>query len=107
MTAPGRALVTGASSGIGRAFAERLALDGYDLTLVARRRERLEALSTELRDRHGVQAQALPADLTQADDVQAVARRLAADDGLTLLVNDAGFGGFGPFVDLAPSGPMR
>jgi short-subunit dehydrogenase len=102
VTAPGRALVTGASSGIGRAFAERLAREGYDLIVVARRRKRLEALAADLRDRYGVQVEVLPADLTRADDLDAVARHLATDDRLTLLVNNAGFGGFGPFVEVAP-----
>jgi short-subunit dehydrogenase len=102
VTAPGRALVTGASSGIGRAFAERLAHDGYDLTVVARRRERLEALAAEMRDRHGAQVEVLPADLTRPADLDAVARHLVAADALTLLVNNAGFGGFGPFAELAP-----
>jgi short-subunit dehydrogenase len=96
------ALVTGASSGIGEAFAERLAADGYAVTLVARRRERLEELAGRLRDRHGARADVLAADLTEPDALRAVEERLAADEALALLVNNAGFGGYMRFVELEP-----
>lgn len=97
-----RALVTGASSGLGAAFAEALARRGFDLVIVARRRERLEALADELRDRHGVTVQVLVADLTQATDLQAVESRMASDAALTVLVNNAGFGTIGRFAELDP-----
>jgi uncharacterized protein len=95
------ALVTGASSGVGAAYAERLAHDGYDLILVARRRERLEALAEKLRQ-SGAQAEPLSADLTDADDVQQLETRVANDDRLALLVNNAGFGGYRRFVEVEP-----
>ena len=95
------ALITGASSGIGAAYAEGLARDGYDLVLVARRRERLDALATKLQ-KTGTQAEALAADLTDADTLSKLELRITNDDRLTLLVNNAGFGGYGRFVDIEP-----
>jgi short-subunit dehydrogenase len=97
-----RALITGASSGIGAAFAERLARDGYDLVVVARRRERLMALAERLHGAHGIVVEVLAADLIRADDLLRVEQRLAADDAVSLLVNNAGFGGYAPFLDLDP-----
>ena len=98
-TAP-RAWVTGASVGIGAAFARRLARDGYDLSLVARNKRQLEQLADELHTAHGVKAQAVPADLTDADALREVERALAHDTHLDLLVNNAGFGTNGVFAEL-------
>ncbi len=94
------ALVTGASSGIGEAFARRLGREGYYLVLVARRRQRLEALAAELRNRHGAEAEVLPADLTNPADVEWVERRICELEDLELLVNSAGFAVFGDFAEL-------
>jgi len=94
--------VTGASSGIGAAFAERLARDQYDLVIVARRRERLEALAQRLQADQHVTVEVLAADLTQPDQLRAVEKRIAGDAALELLVNNAGFGGYMPFVALDP-----
>ena len=92
MSGAGTALITGATAGIGAAFARQLAVRGYDLVLVARDRERLEALAADLRGRHAVDAQALAADLSGDDGVERVAARIADSAGLALLVNNAGFG---------------
>jgi short-subunit dehydrogenase len=97
-----RALVTGASSGIGAAFAERLAKDGYDLILVARRLDRLEELARRLQNNHTVRVETLVADLSQPDSLQTVEKRIADEPALELLVNNAGFGAYMPFVDLDP-----
>src|SRR5690242_876238 len=97
-----RALITGASSGIGEAFAERLSRDGYDLVLVARRQERLEALAERLMEAHGIEAEPLVADLSDAKDLLAVEKRLADDASLEMLINNAGYGAYSPFLELDP-----
>jgi len=96
-----RALVTGASSGIGTAFAERLAQDGHDLTIVARRRDRLEELAGRLQESYKVDVEVLVADLSNHDSLLTVEKRIT-ESTLELLVNNAGFGGYMPFVDLDP-----
>jgi hypothetical protein len=104
--ARGRALVTGASAGIGREFCEQLAARGEDLVLVARDGARLEALAAELRARHGIDAVALAADLSRDTDVDRVVARLAGEPPVTLLVNNAGFGTQGALAD-TPSEPQE
>lgn len=91
----GRAVITGASSGIGATYAEALAASGHPLLLVARRADRLQALADELRRSHAVDVQTLTADLEDPAGVAAVEARLA-DPGIAILVNNAGAGGLGP-----------
>jgi short-subunit dehydrogenase len=86
----GTAIVTGASSGIGKVYAERLAARGYDLILVARRIDRLEALAAELHTSTGQKVSTLKADLSKREDVAAVEKILSEDASVTLLVNNAG-----------------
>jgi short-subunit dehydrogenase len=97
-----KALVTGASSGLGAAFAERLAQDCYDLMIVARRRDRLESLAEQLQASHHVNVEVISADLSKPEDLLKVEKRLAESNLLELLVNNAGFGGYMSFVELDP-----
>jgi len=95
-----RALVTGASSGIGRVFAQRLARDGSDLILVARRQERLAELARRVEE-DGAHVEVVVADLATSEGLAAVERRVAVSD-ITMLVNNAGFQTYMPFVELDP-----
>ncbi len=96
------AVITGASGGLGRGFAERLASDGLDLILVARSVGVLEELATELRSRHHVQVDVLPCDLSDAEARAALVADLAERD-IEVLVNNAGFGTVGDFVGADPA----
>src|SRR4029450_11100377 len=93
-----RAVVTGASTGLGAVFATALAQQQYDLTIVARSRERLEALAGRLRQSYGIAVEVVVADLTQPTALRTVEECAAGDNALELLVNNAGFGPTGASV---------
>lgn len=94
------ALVTGPTAGIGRSFAHQLADRGYDLVLVARDRERLEAEADALRSSYGAEVEVLPADLADRELLLEVEARLAdRERPVDLLVNNAGFGLKHRFLD--------
>src|SRR5690349_4933489 len=94
----GVALITGASSGIGAIYADRLARRGYDLILVARNRTRLEELARRLAEETGRSAEVIAADLTQAPDLARVETALRSDPRITMLVNNAGFAAVTPLL---------
>ncbi|HVJ53193.1 MAG TPA: SDR family oxidoreductase [Aliidongia sp.] len=99
--AKGKAVVTGASAGIGMVYADRLAGRGYDLVLVARRADRLAAVAEELKAKHGVSVETVVADLGKAADLDRVASHLAGDQRVTLLVNNAGTSTLAPTVQIS------
>ena len=86
----GKALITGASAGIGATYAERLARRGHDLLLVARDIQRLEAMAGRLSQEYGVKVEVLKADLSDKAELRAVEDRLRSDGEFGLLVNNAG-----------------
>lgn len=95
----GTALITGASSGIGRVYADRLARRGYNLLLVARDGARLEQVATRLRRETGCTVEVLVADLTERADVSKIEARLSEDADLSMLVNNAGMSLTGNLLD--------
>lgn len=90
-------LITGASTGIGATYADRLARRGYDLVLVARSWQRMEALATRLRAETGVKVEVIAADLTDKADLARVEARLREDQNIGLLINNAGAAAPGGF----------
>ena len=94
----GTALITGASTGIGAVYADRLARRGYDLILVARSKARLESLARRLANDTGRKVETIEADLTSPADLQRVEDILRTNAGISLLVNNAGVGAAGPLL---------
>ena len=93
------ALITGASSGIGEAFARQLAQQGVDLCITGRRQDKLEAIATELRESQHVGVEVLIADLTTEDGISKVIAWITENPSITLLINNAGFGARGLFAN--------
>jgi short-subunit dehydrogenase len=94
----GTALITGASSGIGAIYADRLARRGHDLILVARNQSRLEALAARLRDETGRSVEIVSADLNNDADLHRVETILRTNSTIAMLVNNAGVGGAAPLL---------
>lgn len=98
-TYAGTALITGASSGIGAIYADRLARRGHDLILVARNRGLLEGLARRISNETGRSVEFVTADLGQAAEVRRIEETLRTDARISTLVNNAGFGGAGPLLE--------
>jgi uncharacterized protein len=94
----GTALITGASSGIGAVYADRLARRGYDLVLVARNQERLNQLAKRLTDETGRNVRTVSADLQKQDDVRRIEEVIRNEKDLSLLINNAGIGSAAPLL---------
>lgn len=95
------AVITGASSGIGATYADRLAARGYDLVLVARRADRLKKLSDDLSAQHGIKVDTIKADLTTEPGLTQVEQLLRSDERIALLVNNAGNGKLSATTDMS------
>ena len=95
----GTALITGASTGIGAVYAERLARRGYDLIIVARSRDKLDKLATRLTNETKRSVEVLPADLNDKGDLARVEETLKKDASISMLVNNAGIGTFAPLLN--------
>jgi short-subunit dehydrogenase len=94
------ALITEASSGLGEALARKLASQGYNLIIVARSKDRLQSLASELGEKHSIQVEVLPADLALEQDLARVANRIRAANAISMLINNAGFGTRGDFAQV-------
>lgn len=103
MSTKGTALITGASSGIGAVYADRLAKQGYDLILVARNAERLRDAASRITFETGRTVETIAADLTKPADLARIETMLKQDSGITLLINNAGVGATQPLLDSDPA----
>lgn len=95
---PGIAVITGASSGIGESFARILSSQGFDLVITARRKDRLESLAAELKQKHGINVEIIPGDLSQPEFMEEFASNIETIKNLDVLVNNAGFGTIENFI---------
>jgi len=97
---PGKAFITGASSGIGLSFAKQLARQGFNLILLARRKERLKAIASELESQNSIHCDIIQADLSETGDIKKTADYIRQINELDVLVNNAGFATLGYFADV-------
>ena len=102
MSNKGTALITGASTGIGAVYADRLAKRGYDVILVARSKDKLDEVAKQIQSNTGRKAETLQADLAVAADVKRVADRLASDNAITAFVNNAGIASASKLLESDP-----
>lgn len=103
----GKALITGASAGLGEEYARQLAAAGTNLILVARRKDRLENLASELASKYGVSVEVFPADLSRDYDLNSLAEKVRQTEDLDLLINNAGFGGRASSIRTKREKPSR
>ncbi len=96
---PGVAVITGASSGIGESFSRILSSQGFDLVITARRKNRLESLAAELKQKHGINVEIISGDLSQPEFMEEIASYIQTINDLDVLVNNAGFGTSENFIN--------
>lgn len=104
---PGKALITGASSGIGASYAKQLAEKGFDLILLARRKDRLQALADKLQTDYSIRCEIISADLSNGEEMQKMVHYIHQVDNLDILINNAGFATIGCFADIPLEKSMR
>ena len=104
---PGKALITGASSGIGASYAKQLAGKGFDLILLARRKERLQFLADKLQSDYSIRCEIISADLSNCEEINKVVNYIHQVDTLDILINNAGFATVGHFADIPLEKSMR
>ena len=104
---PGKALITGASAGMGFCFAKQLAQKGFDLILLARRRGRLQEIADKLASDYSIQCEIISADLSDIDSIKKTAALVKQIDNLDILINNAGFATIGCFADVPIEKTMR
>jgi short-subunit dehydrogenase len=104
---PGKVFITGASAGIGACYAKALAENGFDLVLLARRRDRLQALANQLESDNSIHCEIISADLAEKEEIKKVANHIRQIDNLDILINNAGFATIGYFADIPIEKSMR
>jgi len=104
---PGKAVISGASAGLGLCFAKKLAEYGFDLVLIARRKDRLQDIATRLESEHSIRCEIIPADLALVEDIEKVADRIKQISDLDILINNAGFATLGNFADVPVEKDIR
>lgn len=104
---PGKVLITGASAGLGASYASELAQKGFDLVLLARRRDKLQDLAIRLEKKYSIRCEIISADLANREEIHKIADHLRQIDNLDLLINNAGFATIGDFADVPLEKSMR
>jgi hypothetical protein len=104
---PGKVFITGASSGIGASYAKAFAENGYNLVLLARRKDRLQALAKQLESEGSIDCEIISADLAEQEEIKKVTNHIRQIDDLDILINNAGFATIGYFADIPIEKSMR
>jgi short-subunit dehydrogenase len=104
---PGKVFITGASSGIGASYAKAFAENGYDLVLLARRKDRLQALAKQLESGGSIDCEIISADLAEQEEIKKVTNHIRQIDNLDIIINNAGFATIGNFTDIPIEKSMR
>jgi short-subunit dehydrogenase len=104
---PGKVFITGASSGIGASYAKAFAKNGFDLVLLARRKDRLQAIANQLESDNSIHCEIISADLADKEDIKKAANHIRQIDNLDMLINNAGFATIGCFIDIPIEKSMR